>query len=154
MIYSKDCEILTTDLITNPAHHVLKVTRGLVYKVEVEFPPGCGGLIHLAIFDGGYQAWPSSPDQTFHTDGYTISFDDTYLKFIEPFQFDIYGYAVGTKYNHYPVVRLGIVSKEVFMARFMPSMTYKYLLETLDKLAKEQEAGRKAIIERPFSWIK
>lgn len=154
MIYSQDCEILTTNTIINIARHTLKVTKGLIYKVEVEFPPGCAGLIHLVIYDGGHQVWPSNPDQTFHSDGYTISFEDTFLKFIAPYQFDIFGYTEGTDHDHTPVVRLGLVSKEVFIARFLPTYTYKYFLEMLDKLAADQEAARKAIIEKPFSWIK
>jgi len=153
MIYAKDCLIDAATPATNPSHDVLNVTRGLVYKVEVEFPPGCAGLVHLAIFDGGHQAWPSSAGTDFHTDGFTISFDDTYLKLAAPYQFDIYGYSAGTLHNHTIQVRVGLVSSEIFMARFLPTYTWKYFKQMMGDLQKEQAALRAAAAAAPFGWI-
>jgi len=153
MIYSVDIVVPANRPPTNPAHHVLNVTKGLVYRFELEFPPGCAGLVHVAVFDGGHQVWPSSPEGTFHTDGYTINFDDTYLKETAPYQFDVFSYSTGTTHQHTPVLRIGFVSQEIFMARFLPTYTYKYFVKMLEELRLEQEARAQEAAMKPFGWI-
>ena len=85
MIYSKFITTPANTLQSNPLRTSIKVTKGLVYKVEIMFPPGSLGLLRVAIFDGAYQAWPSTVGEWFRTDGETISYDDTYLKESAPF---------------------------------------------------------------------
>ena len=80
MIYAYDITTPKVGEDGNPKRTVLKVTKGLVYQVEVEFPPGPLGLCHVSIHDGGYQVWPSNPDFDFHGDNGMIVFPDTYLK--------------------------------------------------------------------------
>jgi len=135
----------------------LKVTKGLVYKVEIAFPPGCANLLKVRIFDGGHQMWPSNNDESFHTDGFVISFDDTLLKLAAPFQYNIHTVNEDTVYDHSVTIRIGMVSEEMYIARFLPSMAYEQMLEVLREETNRQEAQaeleREAIIEKPFSWI-
>ena len=138
-------------------HSVLKVIKGLVYKVEVAFPPGCANLLKVRIFDGGHQNWPSNNNESFHTDGFVISFDDTLLKLAAPFQYDIFTVNEDTLYDHSVTIRIGMVSDELYMARFLPSIAYQQMLEVLRAETERQEAQaeleREAIIEKPFSWV-
>ena len=135
----------------------LKVTRGLVYKVEIDFPPGCSGLLKVKIFDGGHQVWPSNNNESFSTDGHIISFDDTLLKLAAPFQYTIHTVNEDTIYDHSVTIRIGMVSEEMYIARFLPYMAYEQMLEVLREETNRQEAQaeleREAIIEKPFSWI-
>ena len=64
MIYSRYVNTLKVGDETLPKRTVLKVSRGLVYKVEVDFPPGPTGLLKVQIFDGGHQVWPSTPGES------------------------------------------------------------------------------------------
>ena len=153
MIYS---HYVSTPIIihtVNPLQSVLKVTKGLVYKVEVEFPPGPISLLRCQIYDGGYQVWPSTPGEYFKSDGYCISFDDTFLKLAEPFQFDIYTWNDDDTYPHGVTVRIGMVSSELFMARFLPTYGYKELSRILREEQERQEKEREGVISQPFSWI-
>jgi len=135
----------------------LKVTKGLVYKVEIAFPPGCAGLLKVKIFDGGHQVWPSNNNESFSTDGHIISFDDTLLKLAAPFQYTIHTVNEDTIYDHSVTIRIGMVSEEMYIARFLPYMAYEQMLEVLREETNRQEAQaeleREAIIEKPFSWI-
>jgi len=135
----------------------LKVTKGLVYKVEIAFPPGCANLLKVRIFDGGHQTWPSNLDESFHTDGFVISFDDTLLKLAAPFQYTIHTVNEDTIYDHSVTIRIGMVSEEMYIARFLPSMAYQQMLEVLRAETERQEAQveleREAILDKPFSWI-
>jgi len=153
MIYS--AEILLPKLaVPNPlTQKVLKVTKGLVYKVELQFPPGCAGLAHVGVFDGAHPCWPSTPGETFNLDGSTISFDDTYLKLAAPFQFEIWGYNEDEKWPHRIHVRIGLVSSDVFMARFLPTYAWDYYQKELKKAEEEQRKEREKVLEQPFPWV-
>ena len=140
----------------------LKVTKGLVYKVEIDFPPGCSGLLKVKIFDGGHQVWPSNNNESFSTDGHIISFDDTLLKLAAPFQYTIHTVNEDTIYDHSVTIRIGMVSEEMYIARFISGTPenlsyYEQMLEVLREETNRQEAQaeleREAIIEKPFSWI-
>lgn len=99
----------------------IKVTSGLVYRVEFYFPAGSAGLMGVAVFDGSYQIWPSSVGEFFIADDDTIRFDDMYLKESAPFELQCYTYNEDDTYDHFVAVRVGLVSSEVFLARFMPT---------------------------------
>jgi len=168
MIYSK---YITTPANTSeklPKRTVLKVTKGLVYKVEIMFPPGSAGLLRCAIFDGFYQAWPSTSGEYFRTEMETISYPDTYLKEAQPFQFDIITWNEDNTYDHALVVRLGMVSERVFMARFLPTYGWEEFEKMLKeiravqefeiemakaKLLKEESELREQILTTPFPWM-
>ena len=142
---------------SNPDRTILSVTKGLVYKVELDFPPGSAGLLGCAIFDGGYQVWPSSLGNWFTGDSIVIGFDDVYLKESAPFQFNIFTYNTDDTYDHLVNVRIGLVSSEIFMARFLPSMAYKDFVESLSQIQADQkvlvEQQQQEIIENPFPWL-
>ena len=146
MIYSKYISTEIETYSTIPLQTTFKVTKGLVYKVEVDFPPGPSGLLKVQIYDGGHQLWPSTPGEYFISDGYCISFDDTLLKLVAPFQFDIYTWNEDEEYPHGVIVRIGMVSSEIFMARFLPSYGYKELRKVIAAEAALQEVARQAII--------
>ena len=138
-------------------HTVLKVTKGLVYKVDFYFPSGPSGLVGVKVFDGAFQVWPSTIGEWFASDNETIRFDDMYLKESAPYQFDIYTYNNDVAYDHTMMVRVGLVSKEVFLARFMPTRGYDYLVELTRRLEAEQAeraaAQKEVVTETPYEWL-
>lgn len=153
MIYSLDIETPANTAKADALHTPLKVTEGLVYRVEIQFPIGCAGLLYCAVHDGAYSAWPSTPGEWFRGDASTIAFDDTYLKLSEPFQFDIITYNLDDTYAHAVLIRIGMVSHDVFMARFLPSYSWKYYKKMLDEMREEEERRRAEAAGAPLGWI-
>lgn len=152
MIYAFD---ITTPANTTQANAVrtpLRVTKGLVYQVEVEFPPGPLGLCHVSIHDGGYQIWPSNREFDFHGDNGYITFPDTYLKMVEPYEFTAMTWNEDDTYQHQIHLRLGMVSDEVFMARFLPTLSFDKMLSVLAEAQKRQEEEREKVIAAPLPW--
>ena len=144
MIYTANITTVKDTPRTSPKKTPLHVTKGLVYKVEFYFPSGSAGLMGVAVFDGLFQVWPSTLDQFFTGDGVVFGFDDVYLKEVEPYQFDVHTYNEDDTYGHSVTVHIGLVSKDIFMARFLPHMTYKYFEELLGKMAAVQAAAAAA----------
>lgn len=157
MIYSVHIKTTEKTLITNPKPTDLFITKGLVYKIELEFPSGSAGLMGVVICDGGFQVWPSTLGEWFTGDSSLISFEDTYLKESSPYKFRVFTYNEDTIYPHIVNVRIGLVSKEIFMARFLPHLSYKYFQQMIEDLQKQQQETKvkqqQAIIETPFPWL-
>lgn len=153
MIYVNNITIPANTVASSPTLERLKVITGLVYKVEFMFPPGCSGLAHVVVNDGGYQVWPSTPDTDFACDDYTIEFEDTYLKTVAPLEFQIYGYNEDETYAHTIQVRIGMVDQDIFIARFLPTYGYGELMQLMTKLEKQEEERRQQALKEPFSWL-
>lgn len=135
----------------------LHVTKGLVYKVEFYFPSGSAGLMGVAVFDGLYQVWPSSVGEFFTGEDQMISFDDLYLKESAPFEFQCYTYNTDDTNPHAVSVRIGLVSKEVFQARYLPSRSKEVFVQVLAQMKLEREElalWQKARLPKtPFAWM-
>jgi len=157
MIYTATITTPKNTAKTSLLHTVLNVTKGLVYKVEFYFPSGSAGLMGLAVFDGLFQLWPSTIGEFFNSDDETISFDDMYLKQAAPYQLDIYSYNLDDTYDHSMQVRVGLVSQEVYMARWLPTLGYDYFVDLLKKVAAEQAelaaAQAAQLKETPYEWL-
>jgi len=157
MIYSLDIATSKSTAYADRDTKPLHVTKGLVYKVEIFFPPGSHGLLHCFIMDGGYQCWPSNPGQTFTGDDILISFDDIYIKNSAPFIFNVNTFNLDDTYDHALSIRIGLVSADIFMARFLPTIAFDILHKRLSEIEQEQREEQerlfKEIIEQPFSWM-
>ena len=147
MIYSVSITTTANTAKTEATKTVIKLCKGLVYKFEVEFPPGCCGLLHCQIFDGNYQLYPTSANDSFHSDARVIGFDDLYLKQAAPFEFVIKTWNLDVTNEHTIQVRLGMASSEAFMSRYMPSISWEKFQEVLSKAAIEQEVQKQRSID-------
>jgi hypothetical protein len=157
MIYSVDITTPSGTALSGMQKTLVNISAGLVYNVEFHFPSGCAGLAGLAVFDGLFQVWPSSPGNFFASDNETIRFEDLYLKNEPPMNFQVYTYNLDDTYDHTLSVRIGLVSNEAYIARFLPYYGYDYFLKLLEKLT-EQKAEQAAeqveqLKQSPFEWL-
>lgn len=157
MIYSKkiDCDEKGSKL--TPEYTVLPVTKGLVYRVEIDFPSGSAGLLGVAVLDGGRQLWPSTLGEWFTGDDDVIFFDDTYMKDSGPFVFRVAHYNEDTKYPHSFQIRVGMVSKDIYIARFLPSYAYSIFTKQFEEQLRQQrqadEVQRQAVLSNPLPFL-
>lgn len=157
--------MIYTANITTPANTArslllkttIDVTKGLVYKVEFYFPPGSAGLMGLAVFDGLFQVWPSTVGEFFVSDDETISFDDMFLMESEPFEFQCYTYNTDDTHDHFVSVRIGLVLKEVFQARYLPQKSSEVFMQVLAQMEVERELlaqrQREMMPATAFEWM-
>ena len=157
MIYTANITTVKNTSISLLKRTPLEVTKGLVYKVEFYFPPGSAGLMGLAVFDGLFQVWPSTVGEFFVSDDETISFDDMFLMESEPFEFQCYTYNLDDTYDHLVGVRVGLVLKEVFQARYLPQKSSEVFMQVLAQMEVERELlaerQREMMPATPFEWM-
>jgi len=156
MIYTANITTPANTAIKAPKITRLNVTKGLVYRVEFYFPTGSAGLLGVAVCDGLFQCWPSTIGEYFRSDNETIAFEDMFIKEAAPYEFTIVTYNLDTNFEHFCSVRIGLVSKEIFLARFMPTKTHEYLADLLLRLATERKElemlQRQLVSDAPLEW--
>lgn len=94
---------------SSPEELDVKLTHGVIHRVEIGFPRGCAGLVHLQIRRGLHQLWPTNPQGSFNTDGYIIPINEYYELFVEPYILTLVGWNLDDTYVHTLEVRIGIL---------------------------------------------
>lgn len=150
MIFCKSITAAVGRDASNPVIEDLIIAKGLIYRVEFDFPPGCCGLLNVRLFDGSYQVYPTSRDDSFHGDAAVIAFDDCYLKDTPPWIFRCVVWNNDDTWEHTVQIRVGIASSEAFMSRYMPSVSWEKFQSLLAQAALEQKQAKQQAIEEAF----
>jgi len=100
---------------TSPKEERLKLSKGIIHRVEVEFYPGCRRYVEVVIFHGNYQLYPTNRPGAFSTDGYTIAFDDYYELPAETNELVVSCWSPDADYDHVIVVRIGVMESKMVL---------------------------------------
>ena len=122
----------------------LKITSGLIWLMEIDFPPGCCGLLNVQVFDGSYQIFPATPGESFHGDAVTMKFDDLYFKQAAPYELMIRTWNLDDTWTHTIQVRIGVASTRAEMSRYMPMFAWEDFEKLMSEMLISQEALRKS----------
>lgn len=132
---------------------VIKITKGLVYQWELYFPPGSSGLLHIRILDGSYCLLPSTPSESFVGDNIKFTYEDLYLKQTEPFELNIDHWNEDEAFNHTFYFHVGLVSKDVYKARYMPTIQYEIFSKWILELSAAQEQQKAELSSWGFTGL-
>lgn len=113
MFYDFALTIPANTTEASPLEEVVKVTHGVLHRVEIAFPAGCAGLAHLVILHWGFQLYPTNPGGSFASDDYTIPIDDYFELFFAPYTLKLRGYNEDDTYSHTITVRIGVLPEDV-----------------------------------------
>ena len=102
----------------SPVEQTLKLTKGIIHRVEIEFPAGCKGYAHLVLLHEGHQLYPTNPDEDFNANGYTIPIDDYFPLDTAPYSLKAVGWSPDAEYDHTITVRVGILPEEILSPLF------------------------------------
>jgi hypothetical protein len=78
----------------------IKLGKGRLENVHINFAEGCGTMVHVCIENRGFQFAPIIPNQSYHLDNYVINVDTEQDLLYEPFEVTLRGWSTGTKYDH------------------------------------------------------
>ena len=147
---------ITTDKETSESGATvttLRVTSGLLWLLEVDFPPGCCGLAHFQMFDGSYQVFPATPGESFHGDNITLHLEDLYFKQAAPYEFQIRTWNTDIIWDHTLQVRVGIASTRAEMSRYIPALSFENFETLMAEAIVKQEAIRQLQLEAAIKTL-
>lgn len=125
----------------------LKITKGLIWYMEIDFPAGCVGLAHCQIFDGKYQILPASPEKSLSGDGNMLKYDDLYLKEAAPYELSVVTWNEDELWDHTLQIRVGVASTRLFMARYLPAVGWEDFTAQMALVKQDQDEKRAEQIE-------
>lgn len=98
---------------SSPVEQVMKLTKGVIHRVEVQFPIGCRALAHCVILHHEHQFLPTNPQGSFASDGYIIPIDEHFELKTAPYSLKAKCWNEDDTYQHVITIRVGILPKEV-----------------------------------------
>jgi len=90
----------------NEQVNILRLTRGIVKRVELVFPRGCAGLVGVRIFRGSVQVIPLNFPAWIDTDGETVRINSDIDLRVNPYELEVRGYNIDDTYPHTIRVRV------------------------------------------------
>jgi len=113
MLFTKTLTIPANTAESSPASVRFGLDKGVITRVEVEFPAGCAGLVQAHIDRGLTQVWPTNNDGTLRSDGRAIVWADYYEMFDEPLDLDLVGWNDDDTYSHEILFRFELTPRSV-----------------------------------------
>lgn len=113
MLHDFAITIPANTLESDPYEEEIYLTHGVITHVEIEFHPGCNGMVEVYVRDGLHQVFPTNADSRFKTDGATISWNEYHEMFEPPYLLTLGGYSPGTTYDHEIIFRFEVTPQEV-----------------------------------------
>ena len=107
---------ITTDAntpVTSKKKTVLKLARGIIHQLDVQFPSGPSGLLHVHINDAIHQIFPYNTDENFASSNVNIRFREFIPLLEEPYQLDAFTWNEDDTYEHLVIIRIGILPAKV-----------------------------------------
>lgn len=114
MSFTWDITIPAGKTEATPLEKNLKITHGVITKMEITFPPGCHSLVKVKLLKGKlFGLLPTNPDEWLTGDGQTVSYV-TFLPVDDmPYELDFMGCSPLTIYPHKVTVRVEMMKEEL-----------------------------------------
>ena len=94
---------------TSQTKTIMTLAAGQIHKVEIAFPWGCAGLVHVRLYHNEFQFWPSNPDSSFAWNDYTVSFEENEECIGPGDEWSIRTWNEDVRHDHVIVVRIGVL---------------------------------------------
>lgn len=107
MYYNFGISVPANTLKSAPLVQRLPLDQGSVSIVEINFPPGCAGLVSCVLMYGSIQVIPWNADGSLYGDNRTFRLDVNLPVKAPPFEFQVKLWSDDDTYPH--VVNIGIM---------------------------------------------
>jgi hypothetical protein len=120
MFFAWDITIEAGTPEDEPVTQILKLSSGIIVKVDIKFPDGCHGQAKVMLLRNEQQLIPLNRDSWLTGDAETVTTPEYYELTETPTQLKFLGCAPLTSYDHTITVRITILPKPI--ASLMPVM--------------------------------
>jgi hypothetical protein len=111
MLHSKHITVAANTTELNATKTQFLVNQGVIYRVWVQFPPGCHGKTHLRIYHEGHPFLPVDQDAYISGDNYVFEYPVMYEITDAPERITIEAWNIDVKFPHTIDVQFLIIPK-------------------------------------------
>lgn len=127
MWYEFHIETPANTLQTDPLLTELQLDAGAITAVELLFPPGCVGLVHLQISRELHQVWPANADGFIAGDTFPIRWSESYELGEPPYVLEARTWNNDKAFDHVVTVRFEFVPWSAWQRRQRAMLALDYL---------------------------
>jgi len=109
MFFAWDITVPADTPEDDPLERDLKLTKGVINRIDIKFPAGCHGLVKVRLLRYGSQLIPLSRGEWLTGDGETVPTEVYYEILEEPYMLRFVGCSPGTQYEHTVTVRVSVM---------------------------------------------
>lgn len=91
----------------------IKCSAGIIHHIDILFPSGCAGLVHVCIYHGGHRFFPSSEGMDVAGDNETVRFKEYQPLRKETNYISVKAWNEDDTYDHTVRVRIGVLPEDV-----------------------------------------
>ena len=114
---------------SSPKKQDLHLAKGIIHRIELQFPIGCAGLAHVRLRHHSFGQLPTNPSGSFASDGYPIPIDENLEFFSEPYIIKAILWNDDDTYAHTITIRVGILESKT-------ALFFMSVLKGLSKMLK------------------
>lgn len=119
MIYSWSISTPANTAEADKQKTILPLGSGVIHQLDILFPPGPAGLLHLQINDAIHQVWPTNPEESFAADGDMITFREYHELLEEPYELQAWTWNEDDTYDHTVLIRIGLLRRRFVLRRLI-----------------------------------
>lgn len=112
MFYRYAVTIAAETTEADPSITYMDLAPGELHQVEIGFPWGCAGLVHVQIWRGEHQVWPTNPGESFAWNDYNVVFSESEQCAGATEHWSIRAWNDDVRHDHNLVVRVGILDQK------------------------------------------
>jgi hypothetical protein len=110
MFYEFKLTIPANTPATDPTEQTVQLSPGIISHVELQFPRGTVGLVHVVVRRALHQVWPTNPDGDIAAEGINVSWADDYDLSEPPFELTLSGYNLDDTFDHTITFRFELIA--------------------------------------------
>lgn len=110
MFYSFDLTIPAGTAAASPVELDVDLVPGVIHRVEIQFPLGCRGLVHIQVWQEFHQVWPTNPGGTLAGNGDLIAWNDNHELVEGQSRLTLRGWSPGTAFEHVITFRFALLA--------------------------------------------
>jgi len=95
----------------------IALAKGVIHKIEIDFPPGNLGKLHVAIRGGLEQIFPSNESSDLIGDDRLISFPEYYEILTAPYEMTVETWNESLNNAHSISIRIGLLPRQYVLRR-------------------------------------
>lgn len=96
-----------------PVEEPMKLTHGRITHGAVFFPDNSAGQLHVTIWFGGHQVWPTNPDGDIRGNDQEVMIEERYDVVESPYLFTAKAWNEDDTYLHAAIIRFVMIPIEV-----------------------------------------
>ena len=112
LFFEYDLTIPANTAASAPAESDVPLSPGTVARVDIQFPRGCVGLVHVQVWRAEHQVWPVNVDGDISSEGQTVSWPEDYDLDDDPLGFTLRGWNLDDSFPHTITFRFALLPLE------------------------------------------